>query len=322
MVAILNAGGYLSADDTPIVNNAIYTPTNTFFAPNTQTAVDTFTSLAPSMSQDQLAGIFNYHVVPDFLAYSPQLTDEMQLRTSQGTNLTITVQGNTTFVNGARIITYDYLVCNGVVHMIDRYVSVHPPFLPTLHRSTRYLADHDYLSILNPSNTTGPPPLPSPTAYTAANNSSSSSTDSTSKATWTLASKAEVGVGAFLILVFLSGATYFIIRFLQNRKSSSKNRRAVKSKVIWNVGPAWAKKVAKEIVKERWRGRTVPSPQELDAEEKSRGKGDERVMSPGVSEASTVREYSGTGRSRQSSWGGELDGNAKHYAMRGHQDEI
>jgi uncharacterized surface protein with fasciclin (FAS1) repeats len=116
----LNAGGYLSPNDTPLVNSAIYTSSNTFFAPNTQAAVDTFNSMAPTMSQDQLAASFNYHFVPGFLGYSSQLKDGMQLRTSQGTNLTITVQGNTTYVNGARIITYDYLVCNGVVHMIDR----------------------------------------------------------------------------------------------------------------------------------------------------------------------------------------------------------
>jgi uncharacterized surface protein with fasciclin (FAS1) repeats len=119
-VAILNAGGYLSPNDTPLVNNAIYAPSNTIFAPNTPASVDAFNSLSATSSQEQLAEIFNYHVVPGFLGYSTQLKDGMQLRTLQGTNLTITVQGNNTFVNGARIIMYDYLVCNGVAHMIDR----------------------------------------------------------------------------------------------------------------------------------------------------------------------------------------------------------
>jgi hypothetical protein len=119
-VAILNAGGYLSPNDTPLVNNAIYAPSNTIFAPNTQAAVDSFNSISATMSQEQLAEIFNYHTVPGFLGYSTQLKYGMQLRTFQGTNLTITIQGNNTFVNSARIMTYDYLVCNGVVHMIDR----------------------------------------------------------------------------------------------------------------------------------------------------------------------------------------------------------
>jgi uncharacterized surface protein with fasciclin (FAS1) repeats len=119
-VAILNAGGYLSPNDTPLVNNAIYAPSNTLFAPNTPAAVNSFNSISASMSQNQLAEVFNYHTVPGFLGYSNQLKDGMQLRTLQGTNLTITVQGTNMFVNGAKIIGYDYLVCNGVAHMIDR----------------------------------------------------------------------------------------------------------------------------------------------------------------------------------------------------------
>ena len=125
-VAILNAGGYLSPNDTLLVSTSIYAPSNTIFAPNTQEAVDTFNSLSATMNQDQLASIFNYHTVPGFLGYSTELKDGMQLRTLQGMNLTITVQGNNTYVNGARIITYDYLVCNGVVHMIDKWA----PLLP------------------------------------------------------------------------------------------------------------------------------------------------------------------------------------------------
>jgi hypothetical protein len=59
--------------------------------------------------------------------------------------------------------------------------------------------------------------------------------------------------------------------------------------------------------------RSVRSPQELDAEEQKVD-----VMSPGVSEASTVSE----GRSRQGSWGGELDGSGRDYIVRGHRDEV
>lgn len=120
MVAILNAGGYLSPTDTNLVNNVLYKPNMTFFAPNTQGALDAFNAIAPSMSQEELAATFNYHAVPDFLGYSSQLTSGMQLRTVEGTNITITIQGNTTFVNSAKIIVSDYLVANGVVHLIDR----------------------------------------------------------------------------------------------------------------------------------------------------------------------------------------------------------
>ena len=102
------------------MNAVLYRPNMTFFAPNTQEALDAFNVIAPSMSQSELAATFNYHAVPNFIGYSSQLKSGMQLKTAQGTNVTITIQGNNTFVNGAKIVTSDYLVANGVVHMIDR----------------------------------------------------------------------------------------------------------------------------------------------------------------------------------------------------------
>jgi len=120
VVAILNAGGYLSPTDTSLVNNVLYRPNMTFFAPNTQGALNEFSAIAPNMSQAELAATFDYHAVPNFLGYSSQLKNGMQLQTEEGTNVTITIQGNTTYVNGAKIITSDYLVANGVVHLIDR----------------------------------------------------------------------------------------------------------------------------------------------------------------------------------------------------------
>jgi uncharacterized surface protein with fasciclin (FAS1) repeats len=102
------------------VNAVLYQPNMTIFTPNTQEALDAFNAIAPSMSQSELAAIFNYHVIPNFIGYTSQLESGMQLMTAEGTNLTITIQGNNTFVNGAKILVSDYLVANGVVHMIDR----------------------------------------------------------------------------------------------------------------------------------------------------------------------------------------------------------
>ena len=92
----------------------------TFFAPNTQEALNTFNAIASSMSQTDLAALFNYHAVPNFLGYSSVLKSGMQLQTVEGTNVTITIQGSTIYVNDAKVIESDYLVANGVVHMIDR----------------------------------------------------------------------------------------------------------------------------------------------------------------------------------------------------------
>ena len=72
------------------------------------------------MSADDLVALFNYHVVPNYVGYSPSLENGTILRTAQGGNLTVTRQGSNIFVNSAKITTPDYLIVNGVVHVIDR----------------------------------------------------------------------------------------------------------------------------------------------------------------------------------------------------------
>jgi len=69
-----------------------------------------------------LQALFQYHIVPNFLGYSPVLTNGTSLKTAQGDNLTITIQNGDMFVNAAKVITMDLIVANGVVHVIDKYV--------------------------------------------------------------------------------------------------------------------------------------------------------------------------------------------------------
>jgi hypothetical protein len=109
----------LTTQDVPLIANVLYSPNMTFFSPNTAEALASFTSTTAGMSQADLAAVFNYHIVPDFLGYSSVLETGMELQTVQGSNLTITKVGSDTYVNGARIINPDFLVANGVVHLID-----------------------------------------------------------------------------------------------------------------------------------------------------------------------------------------------------------
>lgn len=90
------------------------------FAPNTAAALAAFTSLRKNASQAELGSIFGYHVVPNVLGYSANLRDGLVLKTQEGTNLHITVRGNNTFVNSAKIIASDFLTSNGVLHTLDR----------------------------------------------------------------------------------------------------------------------------------------------------------------------------------------------------------
>ena len=44
------------------------------------------------------------------------------MKASNGINLTIHVQDGETYVNSAKVLSTDYIISNGVVHVIDRYV--------------------------------------------------------------------------------------------------------------------------------------------------------------------------------------------------------
>lgn len=92
----------------------------TVFAPNDAA----FVALAPETldavyaDMDLLTAVLTYHVVAgDNLALA-DLPDGTVLTTLQGSTLTITKVGDTTFVNGIEIIAGDVPAINGVIHVI------------------------------------------------------------------------------------------------------------------------------------------------------------------------------------------------------------
>jgi uncharacterized surface protein with fasciclin (FAS1) repeats len=119
LISILNNGGYLSTADAGYVNQVLDAPDVTYFLPNSAEALANATKLAANSSATEQQAIFEYHIVPNFVGYSPRLTDGLSLTTMQGSNVTIHVQDGDTYVNSAKIISSDYLVANGVVHVIE-----------------------------------------------------------------------------------------------------------------------------------------------------------------------------------------------------------
>jgi uncharacterized surface protein with fasciclin (FAS1) repeats len=119
-ISILQDGGYLNTTAATLVDGVRITPDVTTFVPNSEEALNAFNAFNDkSPSQEQLGAMFNYYVVQDFIGYSTRLEDGMGLKTVNGNNLTITKRGNDTFVNGAKIIISDYLIANGVAHVVD-----------------------------------------------------------------------------------------------------------------------------------------------------------------------------------------------------------
>jgi uncharacterized surface protein with fasciclin (FAS1) repeats len=118
-IAILNADGYLSSSAT-YVNQVLDLHDVTYFIPNSAAALAGATQLAQNSSAADLEAVFEYHIVPGSVNYSPMLKNGMSLKTQQGTNIQITIQDGDMYVNAAKVIASDLMVANGVVHVLDK----------------------------------------------------------------------------------------------------------------------------------------------------------------------------------------------------------
>lgn len=74
----------------------------TVFAPSNE-AFQAIGSAAANLSMQQLMGILEYHVINGTIAYSSSLGNG-SVMTLGGKNLTVTVEDNAIFVNGARVV--------------------------------------------------------------------------------------------------------------------------------------------------------------------------------------------------------------------------
>jgi uncharacterized surface protein with fasciclin (FAS1) repeats len=148
LVGALNATGLM-----PI------SPNVTLFAPN-NAAFQAIAGGLSNLTTDQIRSVLTYHaVVGNAPGYSSGLTNGTVLKTVNGANLTITINSGRVFVNGARVVTPDVLVANGVIHVIDAYVLfIHTLSTPQADHSTVFLTP-----AMLPSPTPRPPPVSLPT---------------------------------------------------------------------------------------------------------------------------------------------------------------
>ena len=133
------------------------------------------------------------------VAYSSLLTDGKTLQTVIGSNVAITVRNGSIYVNAAKIVDPDYLLSNGVLHVLDRYLAFSSLVLMSLIID---VGDH---SALDPNNTSGPP---SPTLSSAPTSVSTPVALSSPHSSLSTGAKAGIGIGAGLAIIAL--AWYFI----------------------------------------------------------------------------------------------------------------
>ncbi|KAF5000621.1 hypothetical protein FDECE_11158 [Fusarium decemcellulare] len=105
----------------PLVNSqniTVFAPSNGAFAE--------IGSVVGDLSDDDLESILKYHVINGTVGYSSTLKNGT-LKTSEGEELTISIQDGDVYVNEAKVIIPDVLIANGVVHVIDGVLNPENP---------------------------------------------------------------------------------------------------------------------------------------------------------------------------------------------------
>jgi uncharacterized surface protein with fasciclin (FAS1) repeats len=115
---ILTALAVIAPSSTSENNPVALSKDVTIFAPNSASALTTVQGLLNTTNATALED--NLFVIGHVL-YSPYLTDGSTFTTLSGKPLIITRASNgTIYVNSSRVVAFDYLIDNGVLHVIDR----------------------------------------------------------------------------------------------------------------------------------------------------------------------------------------------------------
>lgn len=95
----------------------VFAPTNAAFEALPK---GTLESLLKPENKEKLAGILTYHVVSGKVMAKDVAAGKV--KTVQGKELTITVDGGNVMVDGAKVTKTDIVASNGVIHVIDKVI--------------------------------------------------------------------------------------------------------------------------------------------------------------------------------------------------------
>jgi uncharacterized surface protein with fasciclin (FAS1) repeats len=117
LAAALEAGGLIDTlkSDGPFT---VFAPTDEAFA---KLPAGTIADLLKPENKDKLVGILTYHVVSGKV----KAADVVKLdsaSTVNGSDIRISVQQDSVFVNDARVVATDIGASNGVIHVIDTVI--------------------------------------------------------------------------------------------------------------------------------------------------------------------------------------------------------
>jgi len=188
------AGALTSAN---LVNTVNGLKDVTIFAP-ANSAFQAIGSGLGNLSTTDLTNILTYHVVQGAVGYSSGLTNGTVLPTVNGANLTVTINGGNVFVNGAKVVTPDVLVSNGVVHVLDQVLNPNNRTIANPSAAAGAPAFSGASSVSNTPFTSGVP-SPSRSAGGAAPSSSAPISTGAAAPKQTAAAGALLGLGAAIV---------------------------------------------------------------------------------------------------------------------------
>jgi uncharacterized surface protein with fasciclin (FAS1) repeats len=93
----------------------VFAPTDAAFA---KLPAGTVENLLKPENKDQLVAILTYHVVPGQVK-AAQVVGLSSATTVNGKDLAVRVDGETVYINDARVTAADVGASNGVIHVID-----------------------------------------------------------------------------------------------------------------------------------------------------------------------------------------------------------
>jgi uncharacterized surface protein with fasciclin (FAS1) repeats len=119
-IAIFNREYFWSGYDPSFFNTVTAATDMTWFVPNSAAALDGILN-ASNATQEQFTTLASYHCIIGSVIYSTSLKNGTQLKMFSGLPAIVRIlDDGTTYINSAKVIASDYLIENGVMHVIDR----------------------------------------------------------------------------------------------------------------------------------------------------------------------------------------------------------
>lgn len=95
----------------------VFAPTNAAFEALPE---GTVVSLMEPENKEKLKAILLYHVIPSKVMAAD--VAPMKVATAGGAEATVTIDGETVMIDGAKVVRTDIVASNGVIHVIDKVI--------------------------------------------------------------------------------------------------------------------------------------------------------------------------------------------------------